>query len=153
MRVRTYNPDDFAALYEIEEMCFLPAFRFSRRYMKELLDKPNSAAWIAEVEGEIAGFAVVEWTKEANGTNAYVDTIEVATAFRRQGLGSELLAKCEESARDVGAVVFWLHVEDGNIGAISLYQARGFDCLGTEEHFYAPDRDARVYRKLLLDLR
>ncbi|MDR3741276.1 MAG: N-acetyltransferase [Terracidiphilus sp.] len=153
MRVRTYNPDDFTALYEIEEMCFLPAYRFSRRYMQELLDKPNSAAWITEVNGEMAGFAIVEWTKELNGTNAYIGTIEVATAFRRRGLGSALVAKCEESARDVGAAVLWLHVEEGNAGAVSLYHAHGFECLGTEEHFYAPGRNALVYRKVLMGQR
>ena len=150
MQVRAYNPDDFAALYEIEEMCFQPAFRFSRSYMKELLGKPNSAGWIAEVEGVMAGFAIVEWTKEPNGISAYIDTIEVAASFRRRGLGSALLAKCEELARDAGADVLWLHVEDGNTGAASLYQSHGFVCLGMEEHFYASGRNALVNRKVLM---
>jgi [ribosomal protein S18]-alanine N-acetyltransferase len=147
MRLRSYSPEDFAVLYAIEELCFGPSFRFSRRYMKRLLEAPRSAAWIAEVDGVMAGFAIVEWSETPRGTTAYIQTIEVAPAFRRRGIASALLARCEGSAMSAGAASLWLHVAAGNAVAIQLYEAHGFTHFGTEEHFYAPNRGAHLYRK------
>lgn len=153
MRLRRYIPADFTALYAIEEKCFEPPLRFSRRYMKELLGRPGGAAWIAEVDGVMGGFAIAEWAKGQDGVAAYIDTIEVLSQFRCRGLGAALLAHCEQSARGAGADVLWLHVADENAGAIRLYEAHGFDRLGTEEHFYGAGRGALVFRKLLAEQR
>lgn len=149
MRLRSYFPEDFAALYAIEELCFGPPFRFSRRYMKRLLEASMSAAWIAEVDGVMAGFAIAEWSETPQGTTAYIQTIEVAPDFRRRGIASGLLAQCEGSAMRAGAASLWLHVAAENAVAIQLYEAHGFTHFGTEEHFYAPNRGAHLYRKLL----
>lgn len=147
MRIRTYTFEDFAALYAIEELCFEPRFRFSRSYMKRLLAAPNATAWIAEDDGMMAGFAIVEWSQEAEHANAYIQTIEVAPAFRRRGFGAVLLRKCEESALKAGAKLVWLHVAEMNVEAIRLYEVNGYQRVGAEEHFYAPERHAYLYRK------
>ena len=31
------------------------------RYMRQLVESADSATWIAEDDGQIAGFAIVEW--------------------------------------------------------------------------------------------
>jgi hypothetical protein len=36
MLYRRYLPEDFNALYAIEEACFQQPFRFGRRYMRQL---------------------------------------------------------------------------------------------------------------------
>jgi ribosomal protein S18 acetylase RimI-like enzyme len=59
------------------------------------------------------------------------------------------MQRVESSARAAGATVLWLHVAAENDAAIRLYQAHGFTYAGSEEHFYAPDRGAHVYRKEL----
>jgi len=94
MLYRHFAPGDFDALYAIEEGCFQPPFRFGRRYMQWLVTAPNAATWIAEDYATMAGFAIVEWTPLAGvGTGAYIQTIEVASAYRRQGIARELLAR------------------------------------------------------------
>ncbi len=50
MLYRLYQPGDFPALYAVEELCFEPPFRFSRTYMRQLIESPNAATWIAEEE-------------------------------------------------------------------------------------------------------
>jgi ribosomal-protein-alanine N-acetyltransferase len=150
MRIRAYTPDDFAALYAIEELCFEPRFRFSRSYMKRLLGAPNAAAWVAEDDGTPAGFAIVEWSPGASNTSAYIQTIEVAPAFRRRGIGVALLSRCEESALASGAELLWLHVADKNAEAIQMYECAGYQRIDTEEHYYAPERHAYLYRKSLV---
>jgi [ribosomal protein S18]-alanine N-acetyltransferase len=147
MHYRLYQPEDFAALYAIEEVCFQPPFRFERRYMQRLVHAKNAATWIAEDAGAMAGFAIVEWS--GAGTYAYIPTIEVLPDRRGRGIGGELLRRLEGSAREAGTWALWLHVDESNVSAIRLYEVHGFVSAGKEEHFYAPGRGAFLYRKEL----
>jgi ribosomal protein S18 acetylase RimI-like enzyme len=150
MLLRPYTPADFPALYAIEELCFQPPIRYSRVYMRRLIDGADSATWVAEEGPEIAGFTVVEWYGEAAaGRVAYIQTIEVAPAFRCRGIASELLRRAESSARAAGASLLWLHVESTNEPAIRLYRAHGFNHQGHENHYYARGRNAEIYAKPL----
>jgi ribosomal protein S18 acetylase RimI-like enzyme len=146
---RLYKPKDFAALYAIEEVCFQPPFRFGRGYMRQLVTSSDAATWIAEDEGRMAGFAIVEWTREPVQRTAYIQTIEVVPEHRRRGIASELLRRVEGSARAVGAEVIELHVDAENAAAIRIYQAQGFLYQGREENYYALDRAALIFGKPL----
>jgi ribosomal protein S18 acetylase RimI-like enzyme len=147
--LRAYQPADFAALYAVEELCFQPPFRFSRALMRELVADPDSATWIAEEEGQMAGFAIVQWGREGADVIAYLKTIEVLPALRARGLGAELLAACERSARAAGASLLWLHVDEENAGAIRLYQRHGYVFEGRQERFYPQGRAALIGAKVL----
>lgn len=148
MDYRLYRPENFAALYAIEEACFPPPFRFSRAYMRQLTESEDTATWIAGDETGMAGFAIVEWT-EAPDAVAYIQTIEVASHRRRLGIGGELLRRVEQSAQEAGATALWLHVDAGNAAAIRLYESRGYVCSGREPHYYARGRAALIYAKPL----
>ncbi len=152
MHHRLYEHEDFDALYAIEEICFQPPFRWERRYMRRLIDSSQSATWIAEDADVMAGFAIVEWGEQVRGVHAYLATIEVVPEYRGRGIGTSLLKHCENSVRTAGASVAWLHVDRENIGAISLYEAHGYESFGSEEDFYAPGRGALIYRKSLLQV-
>ncbi|MGB7547149.1 MAG: N-acetyltransferase [Terracidiphilus sp.] len=149
MLYRLYASEDFGALYAIEETCFQPPFRFGRGYMRHLVERPNTATWIAEENGTMAGFAIVEWTRKTGGAIAYIQTIEVTPEQRGGGIGAELLRRVEGSARAADAAVLWLHVDAGNTRAIRLYEAQGYFCEGRQEDYYAPGRAALIYRKVL----
>lgn len=149
MRYRLYKPEDFAALYAIEELCFLPPFRFSHSYMRKLVDTRDAATWIAEGNNTMVGFAIVAWRAFKGGIMAYIETLEVIPSQRGKGIGAELLRRVEDSARTAGALSLWLHVDQTNLGAIRLYERHGFRSHGSEEHFYAPGRGALVYGKPL----
>ena len=151
MHYRLYKPEDFEALYAIEEACFVPPFTFGRRYMRWLVSAPNAATWIAEDLQAMAGFAIVEWTPATNSIGAYIQTIEVAPGYRGQGVGRMLLQCVESSAREAIAQVLWLHVEDANTTAIRLYESSGFSPAGNAEDYYAPGRHALIYRKEMQD--
>jgi ribosomal protein S18 acetylase RimI-like enzyme len=149
VRYRLYEPEDFAALYAIEEACFEPPLRFGRGYMRRLVRGPGTAAWIAEEEGQMAGFAIVEWTRQAGATLAYIQTLEVAPNQRRLGVGAELLRCVEASARAAGAHLIWLHADAENTPAIRLYEAHGYGRQGREDHYYARGKSALIYAKSL----
>jgi ribosomal protein S18 acetylase RimI-like enzyme len=149
MQYRSFMPEDFDSLYAIEEMCFQPPLRFSRGYLRRLIDAPNGATCLAEENGRIAGFAVAEWTFDRTETNAYLQTIEVASEFRNRGVASELLRRVESSARAACASTLWLHVDAKNGAAIRLYEKHGYGFFCEEDHYYGPGRGALIYQKRL----
>jgi ribosomal-protein-alanine N-acetyltransferase len=158
---RLYRSEDFASLYAIEEVCFNPPLRFGRSTMRELIESPTSATWIAEGDNGVAGFAIVEWTLEpgqalgqapghaSDHASAYIPTIEVSPQHRRRGIGVELLRHLEASASAAGATLIWLHVDAENEPAIRLYRAEGYRQQGRHEHYYARYRAANIYMKQL----
>ena len=150
MDYRHYRPDDFERLYAIEEECFQPPDRFGRRYMQRLIKTASAATWIAEEDGTMVGFAIVEWSVEPGNAVAYIQTIEVAPAFRRQGVGLDLLRHIEDSARDAGATEIWLHVDARNDAAAGLYRRRGYVNEGRQEHYYGKGRAGEIYCKPLV---
>jgi [ribosomal protein S18]-alanine N-acetyltransferase len=155
MDYRLYRSDDFARLYEIEEICFEPPHRFGRRYMRSLISHPASATWIAEESGVMAGFAIVHWSTDPHscehaGNSAYVQTLEVDPAFRRHGIARALLRRLETSASQAGASLIWLHVDAANAPAIALYSDAGYVRQGSADHYYGPGRPADILVRSLL---
>ena len=149
MHYRLFEPDDFADLYAIEEVCFQPPQRFSRRYMRYLVQHSRTATWVAEESFCLFGFAIVEWSKQVAGVVAYIATIEVLPEMRGRGVGSELLRRIEGSAHAEGAVDIWLHVDAENTSAIRIYEGFGYQNAGRAEHYYARGRAAKIYIKQL----
>ena len=152
MHYRLYRPGDFTQLYAIEEACFQPPLRFPRGYMRQLVNTSSAATWVAEEKGELAGFAIVEWLQETAELIAYVETVEVAAAWRKHGIGTELLRRIEQSALTAGAQCIWLHVDAENVSAIRLYESHGFIYQRREEHYYERQRPALIYAKQLCEL-
>ncbi len=164
MNYRLFQPDDFDDLYAIEEICFQPPERFTRRYMRHLIASPDAATWIAEQAGTMAGvtssappglgrmtgFAIVEWAQQISGVMAYIATIEVLLEHRSRGIGAELLRRLEGSANAERAVQIWLHVDPENTPAIQLYERSGYCNSGRADHYYARNRPAAIYVKNLL---
>lgn len=149
MLYRSYKPEDFDALYAIEERCFEPPFRFDRAYMRQLVGNKNAATWVAEEDGRMQGFAIVHWAQRKQVLAAYIETIEVLPEARGQGAGSQLLRRIESSAQLAGATQIGLHVEVANAAAIRLYEARGYLRVGRKENYYPLGRAAFLYRKRL----
>lgn len=149
MLYRHYESRDFPPLYAIEEACFEPSERFSRSYMRQLVNGEATVTWMAEDAGKLAGFAIVEWSGEPGEIVGYIQTIEISPQYRRRGIGLELLRRIEASARGAGALQIWLHVEKQNDAAIRLYQAEGYKEQGTHPHYYGGKRDALIYCKHL----
>jgi ribosomal-protein-alanine N-acetyltransferase len=117
--------------------------------MRQLIQQPDAATWIADNGERMCGFAIVEWTRDKVGKVAYIQTLEVVAEQRGQGVGRELLRRIEDSASAAGALMIWLHVDAENAAAIRVYQANGFIAQGREEEYYGGDRAALIYAKSL----
>jgi ribosomal-protein-alanine N-acetyltransferase len=144
-----FQPEDFAALYAIEEVCFRPPHQFSRTYMRRLIRQPHAATWIAEEGEKMVGFGLVEWTQNEVGVLAYVQTLEVLPEVRGRGVGGELLGRLEGSVREADASFIWLHVDAENVSAIRVYEKHAYQAQGTEQDYYGPGRAAVIYAKTI----
>jgi ribosomal protein S18 acetylase RimI-like enzyme len=65
----------------------------------------------------------------------YISNLAVKKDYRRLGIGSQLLAKCEQIALDWGYQETRLHVLDDNNSAKQLYQNNGYQISRTETNW------------------
>jgi ribosomal-protein-alanine N-acetyltransferase len=140
--LRTYRTGDAGAMYALDVVCFEQQFRFSRRAMRGFAEAKNAVTALAEAGGELVGFCIAE-VEERVG---YVVTLDVAPAWRRNGLAALLMTELERRTRAAGAGGMALHVFTGNLGAIRFYEAIGYERVGIAQGFYGRGLDGLVYR-------
>lgn len=145
--LREYRAGDWEAMYALDLECFEPAFRFSSRAMRRFAEANGALAVVAVSQGKIVGFCIVQMEEQVG----YVVTLDVAAAWRRQGLARRLMAEVEARVRAAGGVHMALHVYTKNSGALRFYEGIGYSRLGMEEGFYGGGLDALVYGKRLQD--
>lgn len=64
---------------------------------------------------------------DAASYEAYIERLVVTSEHRHQGMARALLNAAESLARDSGKETVGLHVSDGNIPALKLYEAYGYE--------------------------
>jgi GNAT superfamily N-acetyltransferase len=97
---------------------------------------PGDGAFVAELDGPIAGFAQVEppaWNGRATVAHLYV-----SAPFRGRGLGAALLEALTDHARTAGARCLWVETQNVNYPAVQFYLANGFYLCGLDQSFYDP---------------
>ena len=143
--IRRATVDDAASLTEIAARIFHETFAAEndpedmRAYMDEAftvarqaeeIADPRSTILLAEVDGELAGYARLldgEVPEEVAGERP----IELARLyadgrFHGKGLGAALLEACFDEARRCGYRTIWLGVWERNWRALAFYRKWGF---------------------------
>ncbi len=98
----------------------------------ELLRGENSRVLVAERDGAVCGMASVEYLVRQESAYCrerrtyYVTEFGVDGAFRRQGVGRELLAFMRKDALDRGFARMELDVWTFNAAAVEFYETVGF---------------------------
>jgi len=96
--LRTYNPDDFETLYEIDQACYEPEIAYSKRELRTYLRFSGAECIVAEANAEIAGFCISAHRDRLG----YIVTIDVLEKFRRQGAATAILNEVERRLADNG---------------------------------------------------
>jgi ribosomal-protein-alanine N-acetyltransferase len=132
----------------------LEAPHWNRRdYEQILLAEPSDpllrCGLVADSGGKVAGFAVSSWLRQE--AVAEVEGLFVERDYRRQGVGSALIAACMAWAAKAGASKVRLEVRASNTAAHALYRRHGFSPAGVRRGYYsAPVEDALVLQAPLL---
>ncbi|MFO7675862.1 MAG: ribosomal protein S18-alanine N-acetyltransferase [bacterium] len=128
---------DLDRVVELERVTF--AFPWHRRSFLVDCSRQRALAIVADDGGVVNGYAVV-WLE---GDELHVANIAVASASRRQGTGSALLAAAVEHGREKGARSCYLEVRETNVGALAFYRRHGFIITGFRRGYY-PDGETAV---------
>lgn len=79
-----------------------------------------------------------------------LENVVVAASERRKGLGKRLVEAFLERAREINSEAVFLEVRGSNQAARALYQALGFQQIGSRRGYYAaPAEDAILYSRTL----
>jgi len=138
--VRRLAAEDVDAVVAIETEAFTSPWQ--RETFLDLLDRPGLELLVMEdsVAG-IVGYAVL-WCIVDQGELA---NMAITPNFRRRGLGSLLLARVLDVAREREVETVYLEVRASNESAVRLYTRFGFTEAGTRRAYYdRPKEDALV---------
>ena len=107
-----------------------------RRYLRTVQGHPDAAVFVAEDGSSIVGR--LSLARDPHPASRHVADLGlmVAESHRRQGVGTMLLERAVEWARDVRIRKLELHVFPWNEPALGLYEAFGFEREGYRKRHY-----------------
>ena len=89
------------------------------------------AVLVAEVDGEVAGYASYDqWRARSGYRHCVEDSVYLREQFQGQGIGRALLTAVIGHARAAGHHVMLADIESGNAASLALHRALGFEDLG-----------------------
>ena len=116
--------------------------------LSDSLQEQPDGVLVAEVDGEVVGFAIVvhrEWFNIA-----YLDYIQVRREWIGKGIGHQLLEECIDWAKDKGARIIYTETGKDNERAISFYNRHNLQITGHIPDYYRKGLDAVILVKRLL---
>ena len=138
---------DLDALLALERDFFTADHVISRRSFRNFSTSPRSALIVADVDGKVAGCALVNYRQGSRRGRLY--TISVGREFQRRGIARQLMAAAEASARRRGCRFMRLEVRADDAGAIALYESSGYARFGRRRRYYDKRIDALRLEKSL----
>lgn len=111
-----------------------------RSFRFEVTSNPAARCWVAEMEGRVVAILVIWMIVD----EAHIATIATEPAFRRQGIGRELLTHALREAVQDGAVRAFLEVRAGNEAALAMYRRMGFVEDGRRPRYYKDNGEDAV---------
>ncbi|MBJ7358498.1 MAG: GNAT family N-acetyltransferase [Nocardioides sp.] len=99
----------------------------------EAPDSPRRAAWVAELDGRRVGCVLCVPSADEPAT-AVLRILLVTPDARGHGVGSALVDACVRHARAAGCTAVTLWTNDVLASARRIYEAAGFELVGSEPH-------------------
>lgn len=132
---------DLVAAYHLQQACF---GREAWGYLDliSMFLTPGLVRLKAVMGDRLIGFVIGDpnyWERVG-----WIATICVHPDYRQRGIGTALLAKCEETLRESK---IRLTVRASNTTAISLYRKQGYQQVGVWQRYYAGGEDGVVMEK------
>jgi len=143
--LRSYQPGDFEALYQIDQSCYPPGIAYSRRMLKWYLGLPGAECVVAEHDAALVGFVLTA----RDAAQGHVITLDVLLEHRRRGIGSALLAEAELRLCDAGVRQVTLETATDNRPAVAFWHKHGYRTRGILKGYYLGRVDAYWMEKFL----
>lgn len=115
--------------------------------------KGDSEIYGAFIDGKEAG--LIQFEYQPHNRSIRVWDVDVWPDFQHRGVGTALMEKCINRARESGARRIVLETQSSNTAAISFYRKMGFDLVGLDASHYHNDdiqrNEVRLEMALHLD--
>jgi len=136
--LRSYMPEDFEALYEIDQACYAPEIAYSRPELRAYFRFPNADCVVAAARRKPVGFCLTAH-RDSRG---HIITIDVLAPYRRHQVGSRLLEAAESRLAKAGVSEIVLETATENHSAIAFWLKHGYRPRGIWKDYYPGGRDA-----------
>lgn len=100
--------------------------KYTPEEIRTRLGDPDSGVFVAISEDSVVGYVFCNVIKEGNCKTLYIDDICVDASSRRGGVGSALMLRAEEYAREKNCDSLMLNVWEFNGSAVSFYEKCGY---------------------------
>ncbi len=145
--LRPFRPDDLSAVIEINRVC-LPE-NYSPYFFMEVYKSCPEAFIVAEIGREVVGyimcrleFGFSDVRRFRMVRKGHVVSVAVMPAYRKQGIGRELVVISLKALELHGAEECFLEVRVANEEAVNLYRQMNFDTIRVVSHYYHDGADA-----------
>lgn len=132
---------DLNSLRDLEKVCF-PQDAWSLFDLVAVLTFSSVIRLKAVQDGEMVGFIAGD-PRPSQGFS-WIATVGVLPAYRRKGIGRDLLIRCEEQ---LSTPRVRLSVRLSNKNAIQLYREEGYQTIDIWQKYYKDGADAVVMEK------
>ena len=138
IEIITAEPRHLVEIVRIEQENF-PAPCWSTALFERKLEDPSVRFLLAEAEGHVLGFAVLQYMPP----EAELQDIAVDRTVQDRGIGRQLITRLLEECVRADVTAVHLDVRAGNDRAIALYSSLGFEAVGRRSGYYRnTDEDA-----------
>ena len=122
-------------------------WRWTPERIRASIRVANTNVLVARIDEHIVGFAVMRYADDT----AHLDLLAVAPAYRRMGIGQQLLRWLEKCALVAGIATINLEVRDRNHGAQRFYERMDYRPVTRVLGYYQGVETAlRMSRELLM---
>ncbi len=134
---------ELSEIARLEEKYFSDAW--SEKSLEETFDYDVNHLLMEKRDGRVVGYIIYS---DVQG-EAELLRIAVDKAYRRRGIGADLMESMLEELTDSGAERISLEVRAHNIAAVKLYKKYGFvDIFVRENYYHNPEDDALIFQKI-----
>ena len=144
MTIRDWKYEDILRISELEKEIF-SAEAWSYKTLATVFETPTFSGVLCEDGGEIAGYGGITVAADS----ADIGNIAVSENYRGGGIGTALLQKLCEKAKEKGAEKVFLEVRVSNTAAMKLYLKCGFAGAYARTRYYPDGEDCLVMVKNL----
>ena len=146
--LKRFNDNDLHALCEATDAAIIdgggfgwvtpPGRRALETYFRGVLLVPERELFVARLNGEIVGSAILVRPPRNNEAQAFAASLMhsyIAPYARGHGLARMLTAWVEERSRELGYHILNLDVRETQTVAIAMYESHGYVCWGEHPEY------------------
>jgi ribosomal protein S18 acetylase RimI-like enzyme len=140
VRLRDYHPNDFEAIWRLDQLCFDEETAYSKVELNHYLGLKTAFTLIAEADvqsgGEpatLCGFIVAH---RRRGGFGHIITIDVDPSLRQHGIGTKLLKAAQDRLAREGCHTIYLETAVNNVAAIAFYKRHDYTVVRTIPRYY-----------------